>query len=67
MTMTDITYDWMPFETQAVTEQPIRQIVRTSRPYHRDEEFRSALDRYMAEYQKHHDWVKGSGGRNRTT
>ena len=63
MKMSDITYDWMPIEAQAVTEQPIRQIVGTSQPYRREEEFRSALDRYMAEYQKHRASIRGSKSR----
>ncbi len=51
--MSDITYDWMPNEAQAATELPIRQNVRTSKPYRREDEFRSALDRYVADYRKH--------------
>ena len=55
--MSDITYDWMPFETQAATELPIRRMVRTSKPYRREDEFRSALDRYMADYRKHRTMI----------
>ena len=59
--MSDITYDWMPFEAQAATELPIRQMVRTSKPYRREDEFRSALDRYMADYRMHHAMIANKG------
>jgi hypothetical protein len=52
--MSDITYDEMPIEAQAVTELPIRQMARLNQPYRREDEFRSAVDRYMADYRKHH-------------
>jgi hypothetical protein len=55
--MTDITYDWMQFETQTATELPIRQILKTSQPYRREDEFRSALDRYMADYRSNRDLI----------
>ena len=55
--MTDITYDWMPFETQAATELPARRMAKTNKPYRREDEFRSALDRYMADYQKHRTMI----------
>ena len=50
--MSDITYDWMPFETQTTTDLPIRRMVRTSKPYRREDEFRSALDHYMGVFAK---------------
>ena len=28
-------------------------MAKTNKPYRREEEFRSALDRYMADYRKH--------------
>jgi hypothetical protein len=59
--MSDITYDWMPFEAQTATELPIRQMIRTSKPYRREDEFRSALDRYMADYRKHHAIIANKG------
>jgi len=59
--MSDITYDWMPFETQAATELPIREMVRASKPYRREDEFRSALDRYMADYRKHRAMIANKG------
>lgn len=55
--MTAITYDWMQFETQTATELPIRQILRTSQLYRREDEFRSALDRYMADYRRNRDLI----------
>jgi hypothetical protein len=60
-TMSDITYDWMQFETQATTDLPIRRMVRTSKPYRREDEFRSALDRYLADYRKHRDRIANKG------
>ena len=56
--------DWMPFEAQAVAELPTSQMVQNSKPYRREEEFRSALDRYMAEYQKHHALMSRSKSRS---
>ena len=50
--MTDITYDWMLVETPTAMKLPIRHIVRTSQPLGREEEFRAALDRYMADYRR---------------
>ncbi len=61
MTMSDITYDWLPYEAQAATELPIREIVSTSKPCRRKDEFRSALDRYMADYRKHRAMIASKG------
>jgi hypothetical protein len=55
--MTDITYDWMAFETPTATKLPIRHIVRTSQAFRREDEFRSALDRYMADYRKNRELI----------
>jgi hypothetical protein len=51
-TMSDITYDWMPFETQTVTELATASSVKTLKPYCREHEFRSALDHYMGVFAK---------------
>lgn len=48
--MTAIPYDWMQFETQTTTRMP-------SQPYRREDEFRSALDRYMADYRRNRDLI----------
>lgn len=61
--MSDSTYDWVPFVVQAPTELPIRPIARTSKPNRREDEFRSALDRYMADYRKHHAGINGAKAR----
>ena len=55
--MTAITYDLMQFETPTATELPIRQILRTGQPYRREDEFRSALDRYIADYRRNRDLI----------
>lgn len=55
--MTDITYDWMQFEAQTARELPNRQILKTSQPYRREDEFCAALDRYMAEYRRNRDLI----------
>ena len=38
----------MPFETEAETNGPTKHSVKGSKQYRREEEFRSALDSYMA-------------------
>lgn len=55
--MSDITYDWVPFEAQAATELPTRQMVGASKPYRREDEFRSALDRYLAGYRRNRELI----------
>ena len=57
------TYDWMLFGIKAEAEAPARSPVKRNREYRRDEEFRSALDRYMADYQKHRGVISGFGSR----
>jgi hypothetical protein len=42
--MSAITSDWAPIET----EMPAAQPVESGKAYRREEEFRSALDRYIA-------------------
>jgi hypothetical protein len=44
--MSTITSDWAPFET----EMPVTPPVESRKAYRREEEFRSALDRYIAGY-----------------
>ena len=58
--MSDITYDWMTFGAQAVAELPTRQMIKNSTPYRREEEFRAALDSYMADYRQHRALMSGS-------
>lgn len=52
-----ITYDWMPFETETKTEAPTNHSIKINKKYSREEEFRSALDSYMADYRKHHAMI----------
>jgi hypothetical protein len=52
-----ITYDWMPFETETKTEAPTNHSIRINKKYSREEEFRSALDSYMAEYRRNRDLI----------
>jgi hypothetical protein len=55
--MTDITYGWIQFETQTARELPIRQIPKPSQPHRREDEFRSALDHYLADYRRNRDSI----------
>jgi len=52
-----ITYDWMPFETETRTEALTNHSIKINKKYSREEEFRSALDSYMADYGKHHGMI----------
>jgi hypothetical protein len=45
--------DWMPFVTKAETETPIQHPAKGSNANRREEEFRTALDSYIADYRKH--------------
>lgn len=47
--MSAIVFDHLRFDTEAPTTHPRK----ATTSYCREEEFRSALNRYMAEYQKH--------------
>jgi len=53
--MSAITSDWAPGETEA----PTARAVKCSR----EEEFRRALERYIADYQRHHARRIDSTGR----
>ena len=44
--MSAITSDWAPIETEA----PVTRAVESGKVYRREEEFRSALNNYMAGY-----------------
>ncbi len=46
--MSAITSDWAPVETEA----PVTRAVESGKVYRREEEFRSALDNYIAHYRK---------------
>lgn len=60
--MSDITYDWIPFETVADTQAPIEQAIKIGKGYSREEEFRSPLDSFMADYRKHHAMMSDTKG-----
>ena len=47
--MSAIAFDWMPAEAETKTSVP----VKAAENYSRDEEFRLALDRYIASYAAH--------------
>jgi hypothetical protein len=64
LTMTDITYDWMPLWTEAETDVPTKHSVKSNKEHRREEEFRSALDSYMANYQKHRAMMSRAKGRH---
>jgi hypothetical protein len=50
-----ITYDLMPFETETNTEAPTNHSIKFNKKYSREEEFRSALASYIAEYRRNRD------------
>jgi hypothetical protein len=60
--MSAITSDWAPMETDA----PVTRAVESGKVHRREEEFRSALDNYMAGYiadqQKRRAGATGSTG-----
>ena len=58
--MSAITSDW----TLSETEAPTKQSVKVNRKYSREEEFRSALDSYIADYQRHLDVMTGNTDRH---
>ncbi len=45
--------DWMPFVTEAETEAPTQHSAKGNNANRREEEFRAALDSYIADYHKH--------------
>jgi hypothetical protein len=49
-----ITDDWMLFKTEIKTVAPTNHSIKIEEKYSRQEEFRSALECYMADYRKHH-------------
>jgi hypothetical protein len=53
--MSAITSEWSPVATEA----PTTRAVKLTKEYSREEEFRSALDRYIAGYQEH--WSRTTG------
>jgi len=54
--MSAITSDWVPSEIEAPTTRKAKQS--------REEEFRSALERYIADYQKHRAATDGPDARS---
>ncbi len=45
--------DWMPFVTKAETETPPQHPANANNANRREEEFRAALDSYIADYRRH--------------
>jgi hypothetical protein len=64
--MAAITYDGTPYETKAKVELPTKQQLESRNKYSREEEFRSALDSYMADYQKYHATIANKRGQIHT-
>jgi hypothetical protein len=56
--MSTITSDWTP----SATESPWAHSAKAGNKYRREEEFRSALDKYIADYQKHLAATTGNSG-----
>lgn len=56
--MSAITSDWTP----SATESPRAHSARAGNKYRREEEFCSALDLYIADYQKHLAATIGNSG-----
>ena len=48
---------WMPFETETKTEAPPNHSIKFNKKYSREEEFRSALESYMADYRRNRDSI----------
>ena len=51
--MSAITFNWAPFEIETAIEAPTKNPIKTSSPCSREEEFRTALDSYLASYRNH--------------
>ena len=65
--MSAITSDWAPLETAA----PVTRAVESGKIYRREEEFRSALDNYVAGYiadqqKRHAAATRGTGSTARS-
>jgi hypothetical protein len=52
LTMSDITADWIPLDTQTVTESEGASSMKTRKPYWRAGEFRAVLDHYMGVFAR---------------
>jgi len=50
--MSAITFNWAPFEIETEVEVPTDRLVNIRKGYSREEEFRAALDSYIADYRK---------------
>jgi hypothetical protein len=59
--------DWMPFVAEAATEAPTQHSAKGNNPNRREEEFRVALDSYMADYRKHRTMIANRGRRQPCT
>lgn len=54
--------DWMPFVTKAETEAPTQHSAKGNNANRREEEFRAALDSYVADYRKHRAMIANRSG-----
>ncbi|MEQ1521049.1 MAG: hypothetical protein ABL936_07240 [Aestuariivirga sp.] len=50
--MTAITFNWVPFGIETEVDAPTKSQVKSSGRCSREEEFRTALESYMADYRK---------------
>jgi hypothetical protein len=50
--MSAITFNWAPFEIKTEVDAPTERLVNIGNGYSREEEFRYALDSYIADYRK---------------
>ncbi|MEP7173017.1 MAG: hypothetical protein ABI705_05955 [Aestuariivirga sp.] len=55
--MSTITYDWAPFAIEAKAELVIKRLIEVKTSISREEEFRSALNTYLAEYRRNRDAI----------
>ena len=55
--------DWVPFVTKVETEAPTqRSAKKGNNANRREEEFRAALDSYIADYRKHRAMIANRSG-----
>jgi hypothetical protein len=55
--MSAITYDWAPFAIEAKAELVTKRPIEIKIGISREEEFRSALNRYIADYRRNQDVI----------
>ena len=51
--MSAITFNWALFEIETAVEAPTKSPIKSSGRFTREEEFRTALDSYLASYRDH--------------